>query len=198
MSHTSEKRWPFVRDAAAEAATTMVAVLLAAESAYKELQELYAFVGSTAQGLADQLFLEDWQARSTQGVQAVLTVDFVAGAVDAVTVNNGGTGYTDGVGFTFVVQGGDGLGTISYDVVAGVVGNASVANAGGTYGDALGQPLVGFPAAGSVADTEANAEEVAKAQDLIDAATSLHEMYQAADNVAVPAEDRFTQLRRFT
>lgn len=49
-----------------------------------------------------------------------------------------------------------------------------------------------------VFDTQANAEEVVKAQDLIDAVTALHQLYQAADNVSVSQVDRFSQLRRMS
>lgn len=198
MSHTSEKRWPLVAEGATEVASAMVHILLQAESAYQELLELYAYAGNTAQGLADLLFKEDWEGRSTQGVQAVLSMDVVGGIVTDVTVNDGGTGYADGIGYIYPIQGGAGDATISYDVVAGVVGNAAVDAGGTTYTDGTGVNVVGFPAAGQIPETQANAEEVAKATDLVAAATSLHEMYQAADNVAVAAEDRFTQLRRFT
>ena len=49
-----------------------------------------------------------------------------------------------------------------------------------------------------VLDTQANTVEVAKTTDLIAAATSLHELYQAANNVATTTEDRFAQLRRMS
>ena len=49
-----------------------------------------------------------------------------------------------------------------------------------------------------VLDTQANAAEVSKATDLIDAVTAMHELYQAANNVAVVQEDRFAQLRRMS
>ncbi len=45
-------------------------------------------------------------------------------------------------------------------------------------------------------DTEANAEEVAKTQDAIDAITAVHQLYQSASNVVVSQEDRLSQLRR--
>lgn len=198
MSHTSEKRWPYIVGVAEEAATKMVNVLLEAESIYQELLELYAFVGNDAQALADQLFFDDWSKRSTQGDQAILAVDFVGGSLDSVTINNGGTGYADGVGYIYSIPGGGGDAAISYDVVAGVVSNAAVESPGTTYGDATDQPLNSFPAAGFIPDTEANADELARATDLIAAGTSLHEIYQAADNVAVSQEDRLVQLRRFT
>jgi len=49
-----------------------------------------------------------------------------------------------------------------------------------------------------VLDTQANAAELFKATDLIDAVTAMHELYQAANNVAVVQEDRFAQLRRMS
>ena len=49
-----------------------------------------------------------------------------------------------------------------------------------------------------VLDTEANATEVAKTTDLINAVTAMHEIYQAANNVIVAQEDRFAQLRRMS
>jgi len=48
------------------------------------------------------------------------------------------------------------------------------------------------------AETEANAEELAKAQDLFDAVTALNEIYGAANNQATTTEDRFSQMRRMT
>jgi len=49
-----------------------------------------------------------------------------------------------------------------------------------------------------VLDTQANAAEVAKATDLINAVTAMHEIYQAANNVVTTQEDRFAQLRRMS
>ena len=49
-----------------------------------------------------------------------------------------------------------------------------------------------------VLDTQANATEVEKAQAAVDAVTSLHELYQAANNVAVTQEDRAAALRRMS
>ena len=49
-----------------------------------------------------------------------------------------------------------------------------------------------------VLDTQANAAEVEKATDLINAVTAMHELYQAANNVVTTQEDRFAQLRRMT
>ena len=49
-----------------------------------------------------------------------------------------------------------------------------------------------------VFETEANAEELGKAQDLFDAITALNELYGAANNQATTQEDRFSQLRRMS
>ena len=49
-----------------------------------------------------------------------------------------------------------------------------------------------------VLDTAANTTEVAKATDIINAVTAMHELYQAGNNVVVAQEDRFAQLRRMT
>jgi len=49
-----------------------------------------------------------------------------------------------------------------------------------------------------VLDTQANAAEVSKATDLVNAVTAMHELYQAATNVVTAQEDRFAQLRRMT
>ena len=198
MSHSSEKRWDQVAAKAEEAAVKMVDSLLHVESIYQDLLELYAYVGSTAQALADQLFKETWQNRSTPGLQAQMTVDVTAGAVTAVAITQGGTGYVDAVGYQLTVSGGANDAIISYDVVGGVITNAAVVAGGSTYPDGAGQVVNGIPAPNPVPDTEANAEEVAKAQDLIDVMTSVHELYQAADNVPVGAEDRFAKMRRFT
>lgn len=198
MAHTSEYRWREVADTATNVAKVVVDALLDAKSKYDDLLELYTYCGSTAQGLADQLFLEDWQARSTQGDNAIVSIDVAGGVLTAVTINDGGSGYVDGTDYLYGVPGGAGDAVIRYDVVAGAVTNATIDNAGTTYTDGLGQNLPNFPSAGLIPDTQASAEEVAKAQDLIDAMTAVNDLYDAADNMVVPQEDRFTQIRRFT
>lgn len=128
--HTSEKRWrrnqtansgQGISEQTSQMAASVVSVLLQAEQLYLEMLELYQFCGSTAQGLADQLFYEDWVNRES---------------------------------------------------------------------DPIGNP--------GVLDTQANATELAMTQDLIDAITAAHELYQAADNQIVAQEDRFAQLRRMS
>ena len=128
--HTSEKRWRTnqnskfqnigVSDLASSLCIQMLDVLTKARAGYLELQELYLYAGSSVQGIADQLFYEDWSAR----------------LVD--------------------------------------------------------------PEIPDVYETQANAEELGKAQDLFDAMTALNEIHQAADNQVVAAEDRYSQLRRMS
>jgi len=128
--HTSEKRWRSnqTQDAGDGVSTQIsiqsnevIRVLTNAEALYLEMLEIYQFAGGTAQGLADQLFYEDWSVRES---------------------------------------------------------------------DPIGNP--------GVLDTQANATEVAMAQAAIDAVTAMHEIYQAANNVAVVQEDRLAQLRRMS
>jgi len=210
--HTSEKRWRTnqnrlygnvgVSDLASQVCTQMVGTLDQAKSAFNELQEMYTYAGGTVQLLADQLFYEDWSARSTQGTQAVITVDVVAGVVGNPTVTVAGTGYTDGTGFTLnlvlTAGGGDGTAELTYDVSSGAVTNPSVSIAGDTYNNGTDITVQETPAAGDVFETEANAEELGKAQDLFDAITALNELHDAASNIAVAQEDRFSQLRRMS
>jgi hypothetical protein len=180
----------------------MLTVLTNSEAAFAEMSELYAYAGGTVQLLADQLFKEDWQARSTPGVKANLTVDVSGGAVTAVVIANAGTGYLDGTGFTLLLTstagGGDRTATLSYDVVNGSLTNAVVEVAGSTYTDGLNHTVQEVQNAGSISDTQANAEEVAKAQDLFDAITALREIHQCANNEVVATEDRYSQLRRMS
>lgn len=210
--HTSEKRWrrnqnvtfgnAGVSELASQVCAQMIAALDSGKTAFNELQELYVFSGSTVQGLADQLFQEDWQARSSQGTQAVITVAVSAGAVTTPVVTVAGTGYTDGTGFTLLLVltagGGDGTAELTYDVVSGAVTNPSISVAGATYNDGTNIVVQETPTAGQVFETEANAEELAKAQDLFDAITALNELHGAASNLVTTQEDRFTQLRRMS
>lgn len=211
--HTSEKRWRRnqnptagnvgVSELASQVCVSMITALDQGRQAFNELQELYQFAGGTVQGLADQLFLEDWQSRGVPGMQATITVDVVAGAVENPLVAAAGTGYTNGIGFTMVLAqtagGGDRTAEVTYDVVGGSVTNPSVSVAGSAYNDGTSITVREMPAPmNSIFETEANAEELAKAQDLFDAITALNELYGAADNQATTAEDRFSQLRRMS
>ena len=138
--HSSEKRWRNnqTSDSGAgisvlvqNACETVISGLATAETMYNDLVELYGQantpgvgspdLSSTAQGLANQLFYEDWSVRES---------------------------------------------------------------------DPIGNP--------GVLDTEANANEVQKAGDLVAAVTALHELYQAANNVSVTQEDRFALMRRMS
>lgn len=209
--HTSEKRWRDnqnptfgnvgVSNVARDLCRTMIQALDDAKTGFSELQEIYAYAGGTIQGLADQLFFEDWSTRSTPGVNATLTVDVSGGVVTAVTITNAGTAYTNGTGYTIRLSStanGNGQAVLSYDVVAGSLTNAAVDTGGSGYTDGLGITVIETPAAGLVYDTQANAEELAKAQDLFDAVTALNELYNAADNGVVAQEDRLSQMRRMT
>lgn len=129
--HTSEKRWRrnqnpvFGNEGVSELTSNlckeMITALDHAKTAFDELQELYNFTGSTIQGLADQLFYEDWSVREP---------------------------------------------------------------------DPQGNP--------GVFETEANAEELGKVQDLFNAITALNELWGAASNQVTTTEDRFSQLRRMS
>lgn len=209
--HTSEKRWrrnqnPIfgnvgVSELASGLTTAMIDVLTKAESAFSELQELFNFVGGTVQGMADQLFFEDYSARTVPGVDAVMDVDIAAGIVTDVNVSVAGTAYPDGFAQTLALVstgGGDGTAVVTYDVVGGTVVNARVTNGGTGYTDGTATDVVEVPSAGTVAETQANAEELGKTQDLFDAVTGLHEMHQCANNQAVATEDRYAQFRRMS
>lgn len=210
--HTSEKRWrrnqnpkfgnAGVSELASQVCEQMIAALDASKTAFNELQELYAYAGGTVQALADQLFKEDWESRSTPGVQAVITVDVAGGTVATPAVIVAGTGYTDGTSFTLnlvlTAGGGDGTAELTYDVVSGAITNPSITVAGTTYNDGTDIVVQETPTAGEVFETQANSEELGKAQDLFDAITALNELYGAANNVVVTQEDRFTQLRRMS
>lgn len=211
--HTSEKRWrrnqnPLfgnagVSELASQVCTQMIAALDSSKTAFNELQELYNFAGGTIQGLADQLFREDWEVRSTPGVQSVLTVDVdSAGIVSNPVVTVAGTGYTNGIGFTLTLVltagGGDGTAELTYDVVAGSMTNPSITIVGATYN--LGTDIVvqETPVPGVIFETQANSNELAKAQDLFNAITALNEIYGAANNQITTTEDRFSELRRMS
>jgi hypothetical protein len=118
MAHTSEKRWlsdvrrgEGVSPDASRYLTNLITTLNAAEEGYQQMQEIYIYAGGTPTLLAELLFKEDIEARSSP-------------------------------------------------------------------------------------DNVASAEEIAKAQDLVDAMAAAHEIWQAANNVAVAQEDRMNALRR--
>lgn len=196
--HTSELRWSEVGIEVSSQASTVKHALIQGEEIYQELLELYQYAGGSAQGLADQLFKEIWESRSTPGTQAEMTFDVVSGAVTVVTIVQAGTGYTDGTGYTLSVLGGNSDAVVSYDVVGGSFTNAAVDAAGTGYTDGVGQAMENEPAPGVVFDTQASALEVAMAQDAIDAMTAIHQLYEAATNVAVSVSDRLAALRRMS
>lgn len=75
--HTSEKRWRSnqtndsgtgVSVLASSTAGSLIDQLTQAEALYQELLEVYTYVGSTAQLLADQLFFEDWVTRESDPI----------------------------------------------------------------------------------------------------------------------------------
>lgn len=202
MKHTSEIRWEDVKNEASPTAAQIKEALIQGEETYQELLELYQYAGSTAQGLADQLFKETWEGRSTPGTQAVITVDVAAGVVATPAVDTAGTGYPNGTGYTLVLTltagGGDAGAVLSYDVVAGAITNVAVVDGGTTYNDGTNTTVLEVPTPGVIEDTQANATEVSMAQDAIDAMTAIHQLFQAADNVAVTQSDRLTALRRMS
>jgi len=211
--HTSEKRWrnnqniifgnTGVSELASELCTQMITTLDQSKTAYNELQELYVYTGSSIQGIADQLFYEDWSTRGVPGTDAVLTVDVESsGIITAVDISEAGTGYTDGTNFLVTLTTTAGpytiQATLSYDVVSGSVTNAAIVVPGEGYTIGVAQTVLEMSPASLIFETEANAEELAKTQDLFDAITALNELYNAASNIAVAQEDRYSQLRRMS
>ncbi len=96
--HTSEKRWrrnqnPLsgntgVSVEVSQVAASAIEVLTRGEESYQNLIELYTYVGSTAQLLADQLFYEDWSVRETTTspyeLETQANVEEVAKTQDAI------------------------------------------------------------------------------------------------------------------
>ena len=89
--HTSERRWrrnqtstsgDGISDQTQQMAASVVGTLLAAEQLYLEMLELYQYVGSTAQGLADQLFYEDWSERESDPIGNPGVLDTQANATE--------------------------------------------------------------------------------------------------------------------
>ncbi len=160
---------------------------------------------TVASGAIDSVVVTDGGSGYTVSLPA--TTDVAAAdipqptntSITAATISNAGTGYTDGNYQLINVQAPEnGNGVLNYTVSGGVVTSVSVASGGQNYTPGLGKTVANFPLAGGVSDTQANAEEVAKAQAAFDAITALHELYQAADNQVVAQEDRLAQIRRMT
>ena len=59
MAHTSQKRWNDVSESITRFCSTAVIALNEAEEAYQQFQEIYSYAGSTDQGLADLLFIQE-------------------------------------------------------------------------------------------------------------------------------------------
>lgn len=93
MSHTSAKRWADRnREQGIEAlvsrnSTNLRDSLAQAEESYQQLQELFTFVGSTVQLLADQLFKEEIEDRG-DSVANTEEVAKTQDAMDAVTAGH--------------------------------------------------------------------------------------------------------------
>ena len=68
--------------------------------------------------------------------------------------------------------------------------------AGGTAADLAELLFKEEIAARSSPDNVASTEEIDKATDLVNAMTAAHQLYQAANNIAVAQSDRMTDLRR--
>jgi hypothetical protein len=211
-AHTSEKRWYQDQNPNGNAGLSLrvqqisqkvLEALLDGEEAYKEMLELVAFINGTDQDLADQLFLEKWQARGVAGEQAVIEVDVTSGEVSNPVITTAGTGYSDGTGYSVVLAasagGGDGLATLIYNVIGGAVTSVIVSVAGSTYDDGTGIVVTEMPLPqNQVPETEANATELNMVVDAKAAVTSIHELYQALTNQTVAQEDRIAALRRMS
>ena len=90
-AHTSEKRWyqnqnshgnESVADKVQIAGRNIIQSLEDSESMFGEMQELFAFAGSTMQGLADQLFFEIWSVRESDPVNLPGVFDTQANAAE--------------------------------------------------------------------------------------------------------------------
>jgi len=89
--HTSEKRWRSNQTNSSGtgvsilvngAAQTVINGLTDAETMYQDLLELYTYVGSTAQLLADQLFYEEWVVRESDPIGNPGVLDTKANATE--------------------------------------------------------------------------------------------------------------------
>ena len=158
--YTGEKRWrngmnPLapnsgVSELTKQVCTEMIGSLTNAEAAYAELLELYQFAGGTIQGLADLLFKEDIEARTTPGTNAILSVSITDGKLDSISIDNAGTGYVDGNYqlSNVVVEGAQGGAVINYTVVSGSVSSVTIVSEGNGYVDISSAIISNFPLAG--------------------------------------------------
>ena len=203
MAHSSELNWQAAAGLVSEAAAQILVGLDEAESIYQDLFEVYQYVGAADQDFADQLFVNQWSVRTTPGVQAVVTVDVVAGLVENPQITNGGTGYDNGFNQVVTLYGTAGggvvLATVYYDVIGGVVANVRLGAPGSSYTDGIGTTVLELPAPTvGIPETQASAEEVAKVTDLRAAITALHDLYQAMNDGVVSQADRAADLRRMS
>ena len=87
--HTSEKRWRTnqgsqqgVSEIVSGSCEQIITALNTSEAAYDELLELYQYCGGTTQGLADQLFYEDWVSRESDPIGNPGVLDTEANALE--------------------------------------------------------------------------------------------------------------------
>lgn len=89
--HTSEKRWRSnqaedsgagVSQIVKTSSQAVINSLSDAEIMYQDMLELYAYAGSTAQLLADQLFYEDWILRESDPIGNPGVLDTQANATE--------------------------------------------------------------------------------------------------------------------
>lgn len=97
MSHTSEKRWESFRqadgsiergvnDTVGDMSEKILRAVLDGEELFQQLQEMWTFAGGTDQAVADQLFINKWSVRDTDGdgnMDTGANAEEVAMAVDA-------------------------------------------------------------------------------------------------------------------
>jgi hypothetical protein len=73
------------------------------------------------------------------GIEADIEVTVIGNQVVLATLNDGGSGYTDGIGLTFnltsTAGGGDGTASIEYDVAGGIITSVSMNILGNLYND---------------------------------------------------------------
>jgi len=201
MAHSSELHWGAASGLVGEAAARILVGLDEAEAIYQDLFEVYQFVGASDQEFADQLFASQWQDRWADGVQAVITVDVVSGAIENPQITNGGTGYEDGFNYPLTVYGlGGGMpASLAYDVVDGIITRVRIISAFADHDDGTDISILEMPAPlMGVLETEADAEEVAKVTDLRAAITALHDLYLAMNDGVVTQENRVDALRRMS
>jgi len=78
---------------------------------------------------------------------AVLTADIEDGVLTTLVVAEAGANYTNGTGFTFIPEGGNGDALVTYDVVLGALANVVLTNGGTGYSNVQDIVLAGGPVA---------------------------------------------------